>query len=137
MTDCNQAYLNVSGSTRDQVIDFNLLVSLRNETVKSAVQSALSGKIGQYSGEYTFATGGATAWVNITYSPVFNSDGSVSGAIGIFQDVTGRKKAEKALWDSEQTLNSILAACPIGIGFTAYNRDIVMGQSGMVGPFWI
>ena len=135
VTDCNQAYLNVSGSTRDQVIDFNLLVSLRNETVKSAVQSALSGKIGQYSGEYTFATGGATAWVNITYSPVFNSDGSVSGAIGIFQDVTGRKKAEKALWDSEQTLNSILAACPIGIGFTAYNRTLLWANQAWLDLF--
>jgi two-component system cell cycle sensor histidine kinase/response regulator CckA len=135
VTDCNQAYLNVSGSTRDQVIGFNLLVSLRNETVKSAVQSALSGKIGQYSGEYTFVTGGATAWVNIIYTPVFNSDGSVSGVIGIFQDVTGRKKAEKALWDSEQTLNSILAACPIGIGFTAYNRTLLWANQAWLDLF--
>ncbi|MGP8282653.1 MAG: PAS domain S-box protein [Desulfomonilaceae bacterium] len=135
VTDCNQAYLNVSGSTRDQTIDFNLLVSLKNETVKSAAQSALSGKIGQYSGEYTFVTGGVTAWVNIIYTPVFNSDGSVSGAIGIFQDVTGRKKAEKALWDSEQTLNSILAACPIGIGFTAYNRTMLWANQAWLDLF--
>ena len=135
VTDCNQAYLNVSGSTRDQAIDFNLLVSLKNETVKSAAQSALSGKIGQYSGEYTFVTGGVTAWVNIIYTPVFNSDGSVSGAIGIFQDVTGRKKAEKALWDSEQTLNSILAACPIGIGFTAYNRTMLWANQAWLDLF--
>ncbi|MGO8821585.1 MAG: PAS domain S-box protein [Desulfomonilaceae bacterium] len=135
VTDCNQAYLNVSGSTRDQTIDFNLLVSLKNETVKSAAQSALSGKIGQYSGEYTFVTGGVTAWVNIIYTPVFNSDGSVSGAIGIFQDVTGRKKAEKGLWDSEQTLNSILAACPIGIGFTAYNRTMLWANQAWLDLF--
>ncbi len=135
VTDCNQAYLNVSGSTRDQVVGFNMLVSLKNEAVKSAVQSAFSGTIGQYSGEYTFVTGDATAWVNIIYTPVYNSDGSVSGVLGIFQDVTGRKKAEKALWDSEQTLNSILAACPIGIGFTAYNRTLLWANQAWLDLF--
>ncbi|MGO8880333.1 MAG: PAS domain S-box protein [Desulfomonilaceae bacterium] len=135
VTDCNQAFLDVSGSTRDQAIDFNLLASLQNEMVKRAVQSALLGKIGEYAGEYTFATGGKTAWVDIIYTPVFNPNGSVSGAIGIFQDVSGRKKAEKALWDSEQTLNSILAACPIGIGFTAYNRTMLWANQAWLDLF--
>jgi hypothetical protein len=60
VTDCNQAFLNVTVATRDQVIDFNLLVSLENEEVKKAVLSALSGNIGKYTGEHTSVTGGIT-----------------------------------------------------------------------------
>ena len=44
VTDCNQAFLSVTGATRDQVIDFNLLVSLENEEVKKAVRIRPFGK---------------------------------------------------------------------------------------------
>lgn len=135
VTDCNQAFLNLTGATRDQVIDFNLLVSLQNEAVKKAVQSALSGNIGKYTGEYTSVTGGITAWLDIIYIPVTNPDGVVNGAIAIVQDMTARKKTEKALWESEEMMNSILAASPVGIGFTALNRTILWANQAWLNLF--
>ncbi|MHB8205469.1 MAG: PAS domain-containing hybrid sensor histidine kinase/response regulator, partial [Desulfomonilaceae bacterium] len=133
--ECNQAFVDICGSTKDRLIGLNLMVSLKNEEVRSAIKMALSGKTGEFVGEYTSVTGSKTAWLNIIYAPVFNSNGSVSGGIGIVQDISARKKAEKALWDSEQTLNSILAACPIGIGFTAYNRTMLWANQAWLDLF--
>lgn len=133
--ECNQAFVDVCGSTKDRLIGLNLMVSLKNEEVRSAIKMALSGKTGEFVGEYTSVTGSKTAWLNTIYAPVFNSSGSVSGGIGIVQDISARKKAEKALWDSEQTLNSILAACPIGIGFTAYNRTMLWANQAWLDLF--
>jgi two-component system cell cycle sensor histidine kinase/response regulator CckA len=135
VTDCNQAFLNVTGATRDQVIDFNLLVSLANEEVKKAVRSALSGNIGKYTGEYTSVTGNLTAWLDIIYLPVTTEDGVVTEGIAIVQDMTARKKTEKALWESEEMMNSILAASPIGIGFTAFNRTILWANQAWLNLF--
>ncbi len=135
VTDCNQAFLNVTGATRDQVIDFNILVSLQNEAIKKAVRSALSGNIGKYTGEYTSVTGGITSWLDIVYIPVANADGVANGGIAIVQDMTSRKKTEKALWDSEETTNSILAASPVGIGFTALNRTILWANQAWLNLF--
>ena len=135
VTDCNQAFLKVTGATRDQVIDFNLLVSLENEGIKKAIQSALSGNIGKYTGEYTSVTGGITAWLDVIYIPVTNEDGVVTEGIAIVQDMTARKKTEKALWESEEMMNSILAASPIGIGFTAFNRTILWANQAWLNLF--
>ncbi len=135
VTDCNQAFLNVTGATRDQAIDFNLLVSLEHDGVKKAIRTALSGNIGKYTGEYTSVTGGITAWLDVIYIPITSEDGAVNGGVGIVQDMTARKKTEKALWESEEMMNSILAASPVGIGFTAFNRTMLWANQAWLELF--
>ncbi len=133
--DCNPAFLDVCGFTRERVIGSNFGVSIKDEKVRSIIKTSLAGKTAEYAGEYTSVAGGKTAWLNIICAPELNSKGFVLGGIVIVQDITLRKKAEKALWDSEQTLNGILAACPIGIGFTAYNRTMLWANQSWLALF--
>jgi PAS domain S-box-containing protein len=55
---------------------------------------------------------GATSWATFTAVPVLAPDGSVSGAVVTFLDVTRRLETEAALRDSEARLRSVLQSVP-------------------------
>ena len=72
-------------------------------------------------------------------------DGKLERIIGVFQDITDRKKSEKALKESEEMLRGVFRASPVGIGrvtnrvldwvnerftgITGYTIDDVKGKS--------
>jgi len=56
----------------------------------------------------TFADDGHTALLETTKTPVHNADGDLAGVLGIARDITGRKKIEQALQESENRLHTIL-----------------------------
>jgi len=62
--------------------------------------------------------------------PVFDDEQNVTMVVEHFRDITERKRAEKALGDSEETLKAILAASPVGIGL-AQNRIIKWGNRAL------
>ncbi|MGC8658823.1 MAG: PAS domain-containing hybrid sensor histidine kinase/response regulator [Desulfomonilaceae bacterium] len=135
VTDINPFLLDLLGSPKEKVVGVNLLTSLRNSVLVDALKMALAGETGQYSGEYTSGNGKGKSWVNVFYAPVVDSENRVAGGIGIVQDITPRKKAEKALWENERTLNTILQACPVAIGLTGYNRTLLWGNRAWLNLF--
>ena len=56
--------------------------------------------------------------------PVFNDSGNIIGVVEVAQDITERKRLEEALRESEQTLNRILTASPVGIAFVSSDRKL-------------
>ncbi len=66
---------------------------------------------------------GSYIWIYDILTPIVDSKGMVSGIIGSWLDVSDRKKVEIALRRSEETLQSLLMAAPIGIGLT-HNRRL-------------
>jgi PAS domain S-box-containing protein len=95
VNECNQASQEIFGASREQIIGFNLITSVKNEEVRLCIESALSGKTGRYEGEYTSVTGLKTRWLNLEYAPVVGKDGLVLGGIGILQDFTERIQGEE------------------------------------------
>ncbi len=55
---------------------------------------------------------GAIAWVDSTVTVVRDSQGNPLSAISVFQDVTGRKRAEEALRESEARFRQLANAMP-------------------------
>ena len=115
VTQCNEAFPALLGTQKEKVIAFNLLTSIKNLTVRKAVESALSGRTGQYEGEYTSVTGGKRVWLNLVYTPLTDANGAVIGGIGIAQDLTQRKQAEEALRQSEAKYRCLVEDSPVGI----------------------
>lgn len=62
--------------------------------------------------------------------PVFDDEHNVTMVVGHLRDITERKRAEKALGDSEETLKAIMAASPVGIGL-AQDRIIKWGNRAL------
>jgi PAS domain S-box-containing protein len=64
---------------------------------------------------------GSNLWSLVSTNAILNERGEFQGAIGMVSDITERKQAEERLWDTNQTLNSVVQACPLGI--TVFSLD--------------
>lgn len=95
ITDCNKVLLEITGASPDQVIGFNLITSLLNPEVKEAVLAALSGKIGQFEGDYTSVLSKRQMCLKIICAPITDESGLPTSGLGIFEDVTERKRIER------------------------------------------
>jgi PAS domain S-box-containing protein len=56
--------------------------------------------------------GGEIRWVNSDKIPVFGRNGEVTGLIAVVQDITGLKKSEEALRNSETRLRTLVHTIP-------------------------
>ncbi|TKX51801.1 PAS domain S-box protein, partial [Halorubrum sp. SP3] len=55
---------------------------------------------------------GETRWVRAIGDPQFGEDGAVTGALGLFQDITERREYEAALESTREELRQIIDLVP-------------------------
>jgi PAS domain S-box-containing protein len=55
---------------------------------------------------------GAQVWLRTSKIPLRNVEGRITGILGTYEDITGRKRAEAALRDSETFLNTVIEKIP-------------------------
>jgi len=104
---CNDKMIQIIGSSRDALIGLNML-NLPDKNLVSAVQKALDGSYGLYEGVYSSVTSKKSTPVNGFFAPINFRDGRISGGMGIFEDITERKKAELLLKKSELKYRSLI-----------------------------
>jgi PAS domain S-box-containing protein len=75
--------------------------------------------------------------VHTVKAPVKDAEGKVVGLLGIFWDVTEHKRAEEALRQSEQRLQAVLAALPVGVIIVDPETRVIVDANpmalGMIG----
>ena len=72
------------------------------------------GKVHHMTDEVFWRKDGTSYPVEYTSTPIIE-DGKISGAVVTFRDITKRRQAEKALFDSEAYLKTIMAAIQAGV----------------------
>ena len=89
------------------------------------------GKVAHYEAQRT-KKDGTIIGILVTLSPIKNVDGEVTGISSIVRDITERKKAEKALIESEEKLNTTIESSPdsiiasdLDLNITSCNRATV------------
>jgi two-component system, cell cycle sensor histidine kinase and response regulator CckA len=84
----------------------------------------------------------------VSVSPVYNTEGQLSGSVHVARNITESKRAEEAVRASEERIRSIFTAAPIGIGvvvnrlltevnqrfchMVGYTRDELINQSARI-----
>jgi two-component system cell cycle sensor histidine kinase/response regulator CckA len=152
ITTCNERATKMFGAKREKLIGFSYK-SIKNERMRRAIADALNGRRSNFEGEYLTVTGNVLTQMSANFSPSFSEDGSVTGVIGIFEDITDRVSAEKSLKELEERFRLAFHTSPDSIninkmdgtyveineGFTeltGYTREDVIGKSSLDINIW-
>jgi two-component system sensor histidine kinase VicK len=96
ITACNDYFVQIIGSSKRLLLGLNLL-TLRNEPIMRCIRATLSGEHSRYEGEYTSVTARKLTPVRAHFAPCYDEQGQVAGGVGIVEDITERKQAEREL----------------------------------------
>jgi PAS domain S-box-containing protein len=111
--DLNDKFADIMGIPKEKILGFDMLREVRDPAMLQAVKDAIENGTGYYEGEYHSLFGGKTTPLRAIYKRINTEDQKFSGAVGIFEDITERKRAEQWQKDSEQQLRSIIQGYPI------------------------
>jgi PAS domain S-box len=116
ITHCNEKFLEIMAlKSKEDIIGFDLGASIVDKDMKKAVDDALSRKQGFFEGEYHTVSTDITIYIKAYYSPNIAEDGSFLGGIGVFEDISEKKKAEDAVLEAEKKYRLIFENSPVGI----------------------
>ena len=111
ITACNDNFINISDSKKELIIGAMLSEALDVNMV-SAIEHTLAGTVGHYEGEYLSKTSGKITPVRVNFAPIILDNGTISGGVGIFEDITERKQIERIFFhdilNTAGSLNNML-----------------------------
>jgi len=114
LVDVNDQFAAIIGSSRDTLLGMNMLERLGDKAMKAAIRQSLSHGSARYEGEYRSVTADKVTPVRVILNGILGSDGQVVSGIGIVEDFSDRRAAEKALQYSEDLLQRTMAVARVG-----------------------
>jgi PAS domain S-box-containing protein len=122
--DCNLKTLELSGSSLEKLVGFNLLENLTEELFLNAIRNSLAGISGELEGKYRSITGGKESYLRAFTVPIHSEDGSVKGGMCVAEDVSEKVLFEKALQESEKRYRVLFENAPVAIGVSDFEGNI-------------
>jgi PAS domain S-box-containing protein len=114
----NQTYLEHNERTWEEMVGISIQDVMGEHTFQTVVKPrfdrCLAGETIDY-GEWFYFEKAGNRFVNATYFPYFEIDGTITGVVIINRDVTERREAELLLQDSEERLRLALTAANQGL----------------------
>jgi diguanylate cyclase (GGDEF)-like protein/PAS domain S-box-containing protein len=112
----NQKLCDILGYTREELLQLTSVDVTPPEDRETAIEyneQLLKGDITGYSREKRYVRkDGQIIWVNISLTAVRSADGAPTHIISIIQDITDRKRAEAALYESEEQFRQLAHNIP-------------------------
>jgi len=116
---CNQAFLDLTGYSREEVIGHSILDIWPESRAKQYLEEneVVYQNLEKYivSRQETMKHGN-TSYVEVLKAPYFDTEGEAIGIIGAVLDFTERRKIQAELKKREELLSRILDTAPVGIG---------------------
>jgi PAS domain S-box-containing protein len=95
ITDCNDEFAAIIGTTRNNLIGFNMPLRLEDTEVKNVISECLTKGGAYYQDTYTSVlTGKATLMIG-RFNAIYSSDNEIVGGVGLIEDISKRAKNEK------------------------------------------
>ncbi|PEN13788.1 hypothetical protein CRI94_06885 [Longibacter salinarum] len=113
ITQCNNNFVRIIGSSREQLIGLNMLEDLHDSKMIRAVKDALEHGSGAYEGDYESVTADKVTPVRCLFNSIRSEAGEVMGGVGIVEDITERRRYEQQLIearDEAETMNQLKSA---------------------------
>ncbi|MFW5946596.1 MAG: PAS domain S-box protein, partial [Candidatus Natronoplasma sp.] len=124
ITDCNDKFVEMMGSSKDDLIGLDMVNDLDNDRMIEEVKSSLTQGSGHYEGEYTSVTGKKTTDVRVFFKGIGDEDGNVSSGVGLVEDISEKKEIEERLKESEEKYRALIESAFAGIGITDFKNNI-------------
>jgi len=102
ITDCNDEFVGILGSTKEKIVGLNMIKQLKDLKIIKAIEDTLSTGSAYFNDYYTSVTGEKTTPVVIHFKAIYNLKDEIIGGVGMVEDITDRKKAEKEIIQSEK-----------------------------------
>ncbi|MHB9072995.1 MAG: PAS domain S-box protein [Desulfobaccales bacterium] len=125
VTDCNEKLARIIGAPKERIIGFHLPQGLQDEKFREAVMAPLKGQCGFYEGDYRSVLGNKLTPVRAIFEGILSLEDELIGGVGIFEDITVRRRAEDEMNKSLSLLHATLESTADGILVVDLNGRIV------------
>ncbi|GEN07430.1 PAS domain S-box-containing protein [Myxococcus fulvus] len=116
ITACNERLAAIVGTPKRVVVGLNLM-SLRDERFMACVRETLAGHSADYVGDYSAVTSHKVTPVHIRFAPCYNDAGQVEGGVGLVEDASERRRAERQRDENLALLITLFETAPVALGF--------------------
>ncbi|MGQ9476768.1 MAG: PAS domain S-box protein [Actinomycetota bacterium] len=106
ITDCNQRFAEILGSSREKLIGFDMH-EIRDRGPVPAIAEAVEGREGRFLGHYVSTTGTRELWGDLRTTPLRDREGNIIGGVGIVEDITERVNLQRELEERERFLRRL------------------------------
>lgn len=108
ITHCNDNIAIIFGTTKEEIIGFNLLKGAKDEEMLNAIKAVFQKKQGHYEGKFCSPFSNKIIPIKADYNPNISKSGTLLGGVGIVEDISDRMKAEEALRLDESRLETLV-----------------------------
>lgn len=125
--DINKAAEDLSGFTREEMLNFNLNDAMGDKNMRGEFIKIIDeqGYVKDFESYYKRKDGSKRYCVE-TATPRYDSEGNIVGYQGIIRDITENKLAVEALRESEERFRNMSEIIPIVFGMYSHNMEKVL-----------
>lgn len=132
----NQRLCETFGYTREELFDLTFQKITHPDDLQpnmSLFKEALAGRRDRYQMEKRYVRkDGSTLWANLTVSLVKDESNKPMYFISVIEDITERKRAEEALWRSEEKHRNLFQNSMVGMFRSSLNSGTILEANGAV-----
>ena len=124
ITDCNDQFISIIGSSREMLVGFNIH-TLPKKYINPSMRTFMQGDVAYYEGDYESMTAHKTTPIRAIFAPITTSTSKIKGGVGIIEDISTRRRLESALEIEKNLLKTTLISIGDGVTSTDNTGRIV------------